>query len=102
MITFPKKDPGEKFWISFNYASELESGETIASVSLTIEVTNGVDATPAAVMSGSPVIQTGDVVQLIQGGVARVTYAFLCLATTSAGRILARAAKLPVQNAKNW
>jgi len=102
MITFPKKDPGEKFWISFDYAAELEAGETISSVALSIEVITGTDATPANVLSGTPVIQTGDVVQLIQGGVTEVVYAFLCLATLSTGRILARSALLPVRTAKNW
>ena len=102
MITFPKKDPGEKFWISFNYAAELEAGETISSVSLAIEVVTGTDATPANVLSGTPVIQTGDVVQLIQGGITEVVYVLKCLATLSTGRILARAALLPVRNAKNW
>jgi hypothetical protein len=102
MNTFPKKDPGEKFWIDFSYTAELNPGETIVSTTLAISVIAGTDATPTNVLSGNPVIQSGDILQLIQGGLSSTIYAFLCLATTSAGRILARAALLPVQNAKDW
>lgn len=100
--TFPKKDPGEKFYISFDFTAELDAGETIVSVAITNEVIGGVDATPAAMLSGSATIQAGAVLQIIMGGKASCTYAPKCMATTSSGRILARAALLPVVNAKDW
>lgn len=100
--TFPKKDPGEKFYISFDYTNELDAGETIASAVVSMEVTNGVDASPSALLSGSPTIQGGAVMQIVQGGKADCTYAPKCMATTSASRILARAAHLPVSYAKDW
>jgi hypothetical protein len=102
MKIFPKKDPGEKFWIEFDYADEMEASETISSASLSIEVVNGTDASPSSVLSGAMVNQSTNMAQLIQGGLSGCIYAFKCLATTSLGRVLARAARLPVQNAKDW
>lgn len=100
--TFPKKDPGEKFWISFDYTNELDAGETIISTVISNETIGGVDASPAGMLSGSATIQPGAVLQIIMDGKAGCTYAPKCLATTSAGRILARAAELPVAYAKDW
>lgn len=78
------------------FAFVLGSGETIASQTVTCSVFRGTDPTPAALLSGAAVIVAGQVVQRVTGGVASTVYTLICTVTTSTGRRLVAAARLPV------
>lgn len=100
---WPFKDPGEAFACAFDFARELVEGESITgSPQVAVAVVRGTDSEPAAIKSGNPVIEGGRVLQRLVGGVAGVTYSLTCLATTSEGNTLARAAILPVEVAARW
>jgi hypothetical protein len=66
----------------------LGTGETIVSAVWSVSVVTGVDATPSAMLSGSPSISGAKVTQMITGGVKGVTYQLICTAQTSAGQTL--------------
>lgn len=100
---WPFKDPSEAFACAFDFALELVEGETITGTpQITVAVVTGTDTSPTAIKSGAPVIEGGRVLQRLVGGVAGVTYSLTCLATTSEGNTLARAAILPVEVAARW
>ena len=100
---WPFKDPSEAFACAFDFALELVEGETITGTTqITVAVVTGTDTSPTAIKSGAPVIEGGRVLQRLVGGVAGVTYSLTCLATTSEGNTLARAAILPVEVAARW
>ena len=91
-------DVTEKVYIAFPYLNELEAGETIVGVAISIAVKTGIDATPQATVVGAPVVMPGtsEVLQLIQGRLAPVTYKFKCVATLSSARVLTRVAEIAV------
>ncbi len=100
---WPFKDPNEAFACAFDFALELVEGETITGTpQITVAVVTGTDTSPAAIKSGAPVIEGARVLQRLVGGVAGVAYSITCLATTSEGNTLARAAILPVEVASRW
>lgn len=100
---WPFKDPEEAFACAFDFALELIEGETLTGTpSITVAVVDGADASPASLKSGAPVIEGGRVLQRLVGGVAGVTYSLTCIASTSEGNTLARAAILPVEVASRW
>ena len=89
---------GEVDDIPFEF--ELGTGETITGspvMSCTV-YRGGPDATPAALLSGAATVSGNVVTQRVSGGVAGTVYTVLCRVTTSAGRVLAVAAHLPVIN----
>jgi hypothetical protein len=97
---WPSKDPVEVMVATFDYTSEINSGETIASAVVACSVLAGTDPTPAAVLAGSASISAGTVLQPFQGGVDGVSYTLRCAATLSpSGRVLVLAATLPVRTA---
>lgn len=93
------KDPEEKLVASFDFASEIDAGESIQSVLITCTLVSGSDASPASVLNGSPVISGTNVLQPFQGGVDGCTYTLRCAASLSSGRVLVLAATLPVRTA---
>lgn len=100
---WPFKDPGEAFACAFDFSRELNEGETLVGTpEVIVAVVTGTDTSPAAIKSGAPVIEGARVLQRLVGGVAGVTYSITCLATTSEGNTLARAAILPVEVASRW
>jgi hypothetical protein len=101
MSTLPFKDPLEKLWVAFDFSEELGTA-VISSAVVAASLRVGTDATPGAVLSGTPVVQGGAVLQVVQGGVAGATYGLVCTATLSDGSVLVRAGQLPVRSAFNW
>ncbi len=71
-----------------DYGPRLATGETIISAVWSVSVVSGVDPTPGAMLSGNASFQGSQVSQMLQGGVAGVTYAPICTALTSQGQIL--------------
>lgn len=80
--------------LPFTFA--LLGTEVIQSATMSCTVHRGSDSTPAALLSGLPVISGAQVVQRVQGGVAGTVYTLCCQITTSSGRQLVAAAHLPV------
>lgn len=94
------KDPEETVILTFDFSKALDSGETIQSAVTSALVQTGTDPTPGNLISGAASFsnQDGKVLQKVTGGVAGVTYAVRCKATTSSDKVLVLAATLPVKN----
>jgi len=82
---YDPKTPQEEDSFGFDYTDLLSAGETIVSAAITIDVIDGVDPTPSAMISGTPTI-AGPIVSIkLVGGVEGVLYCIHCLATCSTG-----------------
>lgn len=92
------KDPEESFVVAFDFLSEL-FGSAVSMAVVSASCVQGVDANPAALLSGSSAIAGADVLQLIQGGVDGNTYKLRCVATLANGQKRVRAALLPIREA---
>jgi hypothetical protein len=98
-VSVSPKDPAEKVPILFDYTLQLADGETLATASVTVTTELGTDATPAAMLSGTAIINGAKVTQWLIGGVNGVLYHLRCSVTTSAGATLVLAALMQVANA---
>lgn len=86
-IKLSPKDASEEIIVSLGFAARLTQGETITVAVTSIEVIDGADANPSAMLSGSADLSSAPVVaQKVIGGVLGVEYLIKMLATTSAGR----------------
>jgi hypothetical protein len=100
--TFSPKDPLELVNLTFNFAPALGASEFIQSiVSVTVEVLAGEDASPSAILSGSPLINISglSVQQPVTAGIIDVSYRIIVLCLTTAGQELACAGTLTIQEA---
>ena len=86
MNQFEHKDPSEAIFYGFDFAPLLGTGETISSATASMRVTQGIDASAAAMLSGAPSISAGIVKQKIVNGVAGAVYLFGLSIVTSAGQ----------------
>lgn len=93
------KDPAEHLVATFHYLDELDDGETIVGAIPTCTLISGTDANPSALLSGDFIIAGGTVLQPMSGGSHEANYKLRCIATLSSGRVLVRAAILPVRTA---
>lgn len=106
----PALDVAEIDDIPFDFRTDLQAGETIASVAIEVLWLSGdADATPGDLVVGSHAIgdldasdvftanaSGGVVLQRFQGKQTGTEYTLRCKATTSAGRRLVAAGRLPV------
>lgn len=100
MIRLPMldaKDPVEVIALEFDYAAELGVATLTGAPVVAVTAHRGVDADPAAMLYGAPVVEGASVVQLLRGGLAGVTYKAKCQATLSDGRVLVLSGLLPVR-----
>jgi hypothetical protein len=101
MIDYPAlgpKDPSELKAVTFDFTNQLGAA-TIVSAALSIEVYQGIDASPSSMLSGAAVVNPATVVQKYAAGVQQVTYLLHCLVTDTAGlkhRVSASLLVLPV------
>lgn len=97
--SLPALDVGEIDDIPFTFEG-LGVGETITSGSVTVEVQlrEGVHATPDDIKVGTPQTSGNQVVQRFRGQVADAYYGLKCKAPTSAGRVLVADALIWVRN----
>ena len=72
----------------FDFSLYMDAGETLLTATVVSSVYSGVDPTPSAIRSGSPVIDGNRVDQMMRGGVEGCVYELLCTATTSLGQTL--------------
>jgi hypothetical protein len=82
---FDPKRPTEEDSFAFDFTDLLAVGETVASAEITIDVINGTDPNPSAMIAGAPTVASPLVHIKLIGGVEGVIYCVHCLATTSAG-----------------
>lgn len=92
MQTLSPKDPAEQITVTFNFSELLSAVNT---VSMQTKVIFGVDATPAAILAGSPETDGNIVRHAIIGGIEGVTYSIRCQATGPEG-LFVLAARLTI------
>ena len=88
------KDPGETITVTFDYTA-LTTSVTAPTVMCTM-ASGIVDASPSALLSGSPQISGAKVLQKIVGGLNGANYDLKCVATAADSSIYALADVLPV------
>lgn len=103
---FPELPPlvdGEIKTYQFDFSDALsQSGETIDTESVEVDVYSGTDASPSALLDGSATSSGTVVSQLIDGdtgGVTGAIYRLICIITTSGGQTLKQVgflAKIPL------
>jgi hypothetical protein len=97
---FDPANPTESEVYSLDFASELQSGETVTSVSaVELTVFQGVDDNPGSHLSGDSSVLGSVASQRIGGLVAGVTYTLSFTVNTSLGNLItlfSRVACLPV------
>lgn len=97
-----EKDPAEVAVLTFDFSQALDAGETLTAIdSVTVEVSRGVDASSASILSGVAAIAISGlaVTQPVQGGIDGVNYNIKVVADTSnASKRLALTATLPVRS----
>ena len=87
---------GETKTYSFDFTSQLASGETISTQVVTATVYSGTDASPSSIISGSATASGAVVSQKITAGTVGVIYTLLCTITTSAGQTLQMSAFMTI------
>ena len=81
--TFSYKLTTENELFTFDYSPIIASGETINSASCTVQVKDGSDSSPSAILVGTPAISGSQVVQRVSGGLNGVTYRLEMTVNTS-------------------
>ena len=94
--SFSYKITTENEQFTFNFSTVMSTGETISLATSTVEVISGTDASPTAILVGSPSINGQVVSQRISGGLDGVIYRIQVTATTSATNVFTIVADLPV------
>jgi hypothetical protein len=94
--SFSYKFTGETKPLSFDFSQVLASSETLSTAACTVVVIDGTDANPSNILSGGASIIGSKIYQLVQSGVAGVTYRLVATVTTSAGNTLIALGDLPV------
>lgn len=95
-MEFSDKKTNERVRLGVDFVRLLAAGESIAGAGVTAAVLRGVDAAPAGLLDGPPVIELTTIWQTVQGGVAGVYYTLEFTATTSLGHVLIERATLEV------
>ena len=99
--SFTYKILNENELFSFDYSQVLQPNETIVSAAANVILMNGVDPTPSAILSGSPVVSTPKVSQRIINGLNEVTYRLEMTATTNQGNIFTAVGDITTYDASN-
>ena len=93
---FDAKDPEEIVTITFGFADEATPG-MLSDAVVTVAVKKGADPDVAGVVNGPPMIDGAFVLQSVKLGADGADYLLRCRAPLTDGRILVRAAILPVR-----
>jgi len=95
-IVLQSKIVGEEILFEVDFLSRLAVGETLQTVTRTVVVASGVDANPAAMLSGVATISGSLVRQMIVGGLPGVLYLFTIAVRTSNSQLLFNHGQLAV------
>jgi hypothetical protein len=93
---FTYKLTTEKEMFVFDFSQVLGAGEGIATATCSIIVIDGYDSSPEAMFDGPAGVQSKTAVQLIQGGIAGVTYRLIMTVMTGYGYLYTAVGDLPV------
>lgn len=97
----PNKLSGETKNVTFDFTSDLASGETISTKAVAAAVYSGTDASPSSIISGAASSSGAVVTQTVTGGVTGVLYELTCTITTSASQTLKQVGLLAVVPAES-
>lgn len=100
-VTFPQKNPADTLPLVFDFSSYLPTSVTVSSAVTSATVYSGTDASPTALISGSPTVSSPTVTQNTIGGVEGVTYIVSCSATLSNAAIITLQGYLSVLSSYN-
>lgn len=100
-VTCESKLVGEDLLVELDFLSRLVGGETVATAVCAIEVWSGVDASPSAMISGSPTVSGSTVRQKVVDGSAGVIYLLTIAVRTSLNSIYYNQAKIAVLSSPN-
>lgn len=95
---WPTKLTIERVTALYDFAADLQPGDHLASVLMTVTLVAGTDAAPDALLYGLPQIKGRRVFQKLAGGVAGCVYLVRCQVTTRLDDVLVLARLLPVQS----
>ena len=82
MQILSSKDPFEQITVTFDFSALLS---TISVATMQCKVITGTDASPSAILSGSPQVSGNIVRHAVIGGLNGVTYSIRCSATGPEG-----------------
>lgn len=96
--TFPNKDAAEKVVLTFDFAPELASGETLSGdPQVSVAALSGTDPVPANLLNGAAEIDGAAVLVPVKDGVRNAQYAVkVVMATSNSKKVLAITGKLYV------
>lgn len=92
---FSPAAPGESEPYSLDFTNDLNTGETLSTATVTLTVNEGVDASVATRLSGSPGISGNVVSQRIVGLLPGVTYTMTAAVTTNQSNTKKLSAHIP-------
>jgi hypothetical protein len=96
MSQFSYKLTTESELFTFDFNPVLATGETLSTATCTAIVKQGIDPTPSAILSGTPVISLGQATQRVIGGVDQVVYRLVMTVTTSNANTYTCVGDIPV------
>lgn len=96
-VAWPPKTPAEVLTATFDFADEMDSGETIEATEVECQTVSGIDPAPGLVLYGPHTVDAQKILQPFSGGISGVTYTLRCTVTLSSGRVLVCAGRLPVR-----
>lgn len=99
--SFSRKRVDEDLKLTFDFANDLGSSETISTAAVTASVWSGTDGSPSAIVSGAAAISGTRVTQLIVDGVTGVTYLLQYAITTDQAQKIHGMAFLEVSNTES-
>ena len=95
-MNFSYKLTTENEQFTFDFSTIIVTNETILTAVMVVEVKEGVDVNPSAILLGVPVINGGKVAQRIYAGLDGVTYRLELTITTSLTNVYTLVGDLPV------
>lgn len=95
-VVFVSKLQAESADVEVDVLSRLAVGETALTVATAMEVLNGVDANPGAMLSGSPSLSGTVAKQKVIGGLPGVIYQLTFAVRTSNSQIVLNRGKVAV------
>ena len=94
--SFSYKLTTENELFTFDYSSIIAATETIDAAVCKVQVKDGYDDNPNAILQGNPAILTPRVTQRVSGGISGNTYRLEMTITTSYANIYTLVGDLPI------
>jgi hypothetical protein len=88
LVIFNNKPQDDTRLVTVDFVGRIPPGDYITSVSTWIEMADGVDFTPQALLKGAPVFDGTEVSQMITAGIIGNIYRLSFIANTARGQSL--------------